>query len=48
MPMPKDEIQKEMGEAWDIYVKAHEKSFVMIERDIEEAKEMAGVCTNEW
>lgn len=48
MPMPKDEIQKEMGEAWDIYVKALEKSFVMIERDIEEAKEMAGVCTNEW
>ncbi|MGD9371449.1 MAG: hypothetical protein PVF14_08525 [Desulfobacterales bacterium] len=48
MPMPKDGIQKEMSEAWDIYVKALEKSLVMIERDIEEAKEMAGVCTNEW
>jgi hypothetical protein len=47
MSMPEDEIQKEMSEAWDIYVKALEKSLVMIERDIEEAKEMAGVCTNE-
>ena len=48
MPMPKDEIQKEMNEAWNTYVEALEKSLDMIENDIEEAKEMAGVCTNEW
>ena len=48
MPMPKDEIQKEMLSAWNIYVQALEKSLDMIDRDINEAKEMAGVCTNEW
>ena len=48
MPMPKDEIQKEMNEAWNTYVEALEKSLNMIETDIEEAKDMAGVCTNEW
>jgi hypothetical protein len=48
MPMPKDEIQKEMNEAWNTYVEALDKSLDMIETDIEEAKDMAGVCTNEW
>ena len=37
-----------MNEAWNTYVKALEKSLAMIEKDIEEAKEMAGVCTDEW
>lgn len=48
MPMPKDEVQKEMQEAWTTYVQALEKSLDIIEKDIEEAKEMAGVCTDEW
>jgi hypothetical protein len=37
-----------MKEAWSIYVQALENSLDIIEKDIEEAKEMAGVCTGEW
>ena len=48
MSMPKDEIQQEMADAWLMYMQALEKSLDIIERDIEEAKEMAGVCTQEW
>ena len=48
MSMPKDEIQQEMADAWLTYMQALEKSLDIIERDIEEAKEMAGVCTQEW
>ena len=48
MPMPKDEIHKEMTEAWNTYVQGLEKSLEIIERDIAEAKDMAGVCTDEW
>ena len=38
MPMPKDEIQKEMADVWNTYVQALEKSLAMIDRVIEEAK----------
>ena len=48
MSMPKDEIQEEMTEAWNTYVQALEKSLDLIEREIEEAKELAGICTDEW
>jgi hypothetical protein len=48
MPMPKDEIQSEMIAAWTTYVRALEKSLDLIERDIEEARQVAGVCTEEW
>ena len=48
MSMPKDEIQQEMADAWLTYMQALEKSLDIIEKDIEEAKEMAGVCTQEW
>jgi len=48
MPMPKDEIHKEMTEAWNTYVQGLEKSLEIIERDIAEAKDMAGACTDEW
>ena len=48
MPMPKDEIQKEMADAWNTYVRALENSLAMIDRDINEANEMAGICTDEW
>lgn len=48
MSMPKDEIQAEMQNAWDTYLSALEKSLDILEKDIEEAKQVAGVCTNEW
>ena len=48
MSMPKDEIRSEMNRAWEFYLDALEKSLDILERDIEEAKAMAGVCTNEW
>ena len=37
-----------MNEAWNTYAKELEKSPAMIEKYIEEAKEIAGVCTDEW
>ena len=48
MPMPRDEIQKEMTEAWNTYLQALEKSLEMLDRDITEAREMGKVCTSEW
>lgn len=48
MPMPKDEVQNEMAEAWDAYMNALERSLNVLEKDIKEASEMAGVCTSEW
>lgn len=48
MAMPKDEIQSEMVEAWQNYINALEKSLNLLEKDIEEAKNMAGTCTSEW
>jgi hypothetical protein len=46
--MPRDNIYSEMNEAWGTYLTALEKSIDMLEKDIEEAKKLAGVCTNEW
>ena len=48
MAMPRDEIQSEMAEAWQTYFNALEKSLDALEKDIEEAKTMAGKCTDEW
>jgi len=48
MSMPKDEIQKEMTEAWITYLHALEKSIEILDRDIAEAREMGKVCTSEW
>jgi hypothetical protein len=48
MSMPRDEIQTEMAQAWNTYVQALEKALDALEQDIEEAKNMAGVCTDEW
>jgi hypothetical protein len=48
MAMPKDEVQAEMTEAWRTYLDGLEKSLNIVEKDIDEAKEMAGVCTDEW
>jgi len=48
MVMPKDEIQSELVKAWQNYIDALENSLDLLERDIEEAKKMAGTCTSEW
>jgi hypothetical protein len=48
MVMPRDEIQSEIVKAWQIYLQALEKSLNILEKDIEEAKNMAGICTSEW
>jgi hypothetical protein len=48
MAMPKDEIQTEMIKAWQNYLDALENSLDILEKDIEEAKNMAGSCTSEW
>ena len=48
MSMPKNETQKEIVESWRTFVNSMEKSLNQLEKDIQEAKEMAGVCTDEW
>ncbi len=48
MSMPKDEVQKEITEAWSVYVAALGKSLAKLEKDIKEAGEMAHECTSEW
>ena len=48
MSMPRDNIYSEMNVAWETYLEALENSIDILEKDIEEAKKMAGVCTNEW
>ena len=48
MVMPRDEIQTEIVEAWNIYIEALEKSLMKLEEDINEAAEMANTCTSEW
>lgn len=48
MPMPKDELQKELVETWRTFVNSMEEALDKVEKDIEEAKGMAGVCTDEW
>jgi molecular chaperone GrpE (heat shock protein) len=48
MAMPKDTIYSEMSKAWITYLEALENSLDKLEKDIEEAKNMAGVCTEEW
>lgn len=48
MSMPKDEIQQEMAQAWGTYLAALGKSIALMEKRIEEAKDLAAVCNNEW
>lgn len=48
MSMPRDEIEKEMTEAWTTYLQALERSIEILDRDITEAREMGKVCTGEW
>lgn len=48
MSMPKDEIQSEMKHAWNSYMDSLNKSLGLIETQINEAAEMAEICTSEW
>jgi len=46
--MPRDEVQQEIAQAWGTYMAALGKSIALVEKKIEEAKEMAAICTDEW
>ena len=48
MSMPKDEIQTEMANAWRTYLKSLQSAMDKLDKDLDEAKEMAGICTDEW
>ena len=48
MSMPRNEIQTEMARAWSDFTASMEKSIDLLESDINEASEMAGICTDEW
>jgi hypothetical protein len=48
MSIPKDEIMSEVAEAWRIYLNSLETALDKLENDINEAAQMAGICTNEW
>ena len=48
MSIPRDTIYSEMSKAWETYLEALEKSLDTLEKDIEEAKNVAKVCTDEW
>lgn len=48
MSMPRNEIQKELAQAWGVYLAALNKSIILLEKSIEEAKTMASICTSEW
>ena len=48
MSMPKDEVQKEMIDAWRSFMEALEKSMDKLDADIKEASQMANQCTSEW
>jgi hypothetical protein len=43
MSMPRDNIYSEMNEAWETYLAALENSIDILEKDVEEAKKIAGV-----
>ncbi len=48
MAMPKNEMQTEFVEAWRTFVTSMERGLEMLEKDLDEAAEMASICTNEW
>ena len=48
MSMPRNEIDSEMKDAWGVYTQSLEKSLRLLDADIQEAKYMAGKCTDEW
>lgn len=48
MSMPKDEVEKEVTEAWRVFLNALENSLNKMDADIQEAGQMADQCTSEW
>ncbi|MFZ0242162.1 MAG: hypothetical protein WAL90_10990 [Desulfobacterales bacterium] len=48
MSMPKDEMQQEYINAWRTYLDSLDTALDNLEKDIKEASDMAGVCTDEW
>lgn len=52
MVLPKDSfqntVQKDVVENWRVFTENLEDSINRIENGLNEAKEMAGVCTSEW
>ncbi len=48
MTMPKDEIQSQLNNAWMQHFDSLEKSVDLMENYLEQAKDVAGVCTDEW
>jgi len=48
MALAKDTIQKEVVEGWRGFVNNLERSLELLEKDIEEAAQMADLCTSEW
>jgi hypothetical protein len=52
MVMPKDSfheaIQQEVVDSWKALVESMERSLDMLERGIEEAEVMTGICTPKW
>lgn len=48
MSMPKDEIRSEMEKSWNDFMDGLERSIALLEQGIEDAKEVAAVCTDEW
>lgn len=48
MPMPKDEVQTQLNNAWMQHFNAVKNSVDLVENYLKEAKGMAEVCTDEW
>jgi hypothetical protein len=48
MNMPIDQYREQIGEAWNIYLNALDESLTLLENHINEAREMATICTDEW
>jgi hypothetical protein len=48
MSMPKNEAQQELENSWRTYLISLDKAIRKLEIDIQEASEMADVCTDEW
>ncbi len=48
MAIPRDEIQTEMMEAWRSFTDSLHQAIDKLEKDVDEASEMASICTDEW
>lgn len=48
MSIPNDTIMTDIEEAWRTYMNALEESIHSLELQLDEAAEMAGICSGEW